>query len=74
MLALYQETRLVRTQFHVQHNHCYHSTREEQQKTPDLWMIKAGLVGSKRQQLKPQNKKSGQGIHHHKRIAACKPE
>jgi hypothetical protein len=37
----------VSPQFHVQHNHCYHMVREEPQKEPDLWLIKAGFVGPK---------------------------
>jgi hypothetical protein len=46
-LVLSRQTGLVSPQFHVQHDHCYHTVREERQKEPDLWMIKAGFVGSK---------------------------
>jgi hypothetical protein len=46
-LVLTWQTGLVSPQFHVQHDHCYHTVREERQKEPDLWMIKAGFVGSK---------------------------
>jgi hypothetical protein len=46
-LVLNRDTRLVSPQFHVQHDHCYHTVREEKQKSPDLWMIKAGFVSQK---------------------------
>jgi hypothetical protein len=44
-LILNRDTGLVSPQFHVKHDHCWHTVREEQQKEPDLWMIKAGFVG-----------------------------
>jgi hypothetical protein len=47
VLVLSWQTGLVSPQFHVQHDHCYHTVREERQKEPDLWMMKAGFVGSK---------------------------
>jgi hypothetical protein len=46
-LVLNRETGHVSPQFHVKHDHCYHTVRDEQQKSPDLWMIKAGFVGAK---------------------------
>jgi hypothetical protein len=46
-LVLNRETGHVSPQFHVKHDHCYHTVRDDQQKSPDLWMIKAGFVGSK---------------------------
>jgi hypothetical protein len=45
--VLNRDTGLVSPQFHVKHDHCYHTVREEQQKTPDLWLVKAGFVGPK---------------------------
>jgi hypothetical protein len=46
-LVLNRQTGLVSPQFHVQHDHCYNMVREEPQKEPNLWLIKAGFAGPK---------------------------
>jgi hypothetical protein len=46
-LVLNRQTGLVSPSSTFKHDHCYHMVREEKQKEPNLWMIRAGFVGLK---------------------------